>query len=179
VDHLQGDAPGAQRRLPASHENPQGFDHPVPASRRDGPLACKSGMGRVLSIEIVVLAAPAAILLVGSGNLENCNPSLMHKAQQPCAVAAGRLYSDALKLTEGSHPGEHLTIALPGGGEASRFDDPILFVDDRCDMKILVGIDAANNTTRSFGCRHTQPPALTITNGFAGTECADRTVTRP
>ena len=50
VDHLQGDAPGAYRRLPASHQNPQGFDHPVPASRRHGPLACKGGMGRVLSI---------------------------------------------------------------------------------------------------------------------------------
>jgi hypothetical protein len=74
VDHLQGDAPGAYRGLPAGHENPQGFDHAVSASRRHGPLACKSGMGRVLSIEIVVLATPAAILLVGSGDLENRNP---------------------------------------------------------------------------------------------------------
>ena len=107
-------------------------------------------MGRVLSIEIVVLASPAAILLVGSRDLENRNPSLLHEAQEPCAVAAARLYSDALKLTEGSHPGEHLAIALPGGGEGSRFDDPILFVDDRCDVQILMGIDAADNATLSF-----------------------------
>src|SRR4029077_19118073 len=69
---------------------------------------------------------------------------------------------------------------LPGGGEASRFDDPILFVDDRCDVQILMSIDAANDATLpSFNDRHSQPPALTITNGFTGTECADRTVTRP
>jgi hypothetical protein len=70
MDHLQGDAPGAYRRLPASHENPQGFDHPVPTSRRHSPLAREGGMGSVLSIEIIVLATPAAILLVGSGDLE-------------------------------------------------------------------------------------------------------------
>src|SRR5271166_2411304 len=104
VDHLQGDAPGAHRGLPASHENPQGFDHPIPASRRHGPLACKGGMGRVLSIEIVVLATPAAILLVGSGDLENRNPGLLQETEETCTIAAGRLYSDALKLTAGSHP---------------------------------------------------------------------------
>jgi hypothetical protein len=83
VDHLQGDAPGAYRRLPASHENPQGFDHPVPASRRHGPLACKSGMGRVLSIEIVVLATPAAILLVGGRNLEDRTFACCMKRKSP------------------------------------------------------------------------------------------------
>jgi hypothetical protein len=155
VDHLQGDAPGAYRRLPASHENPQGFDHPVPASRRHGPLVCKSGMGRVLSIEIVVLATPAAILLVGSGDLENRNPGLLHETEEARAIAASRLYTDALQVAEGSPPGEHLAITLPGGGEASRFDDPILFVDDRCDVQILMSIDAANDATLpSFHDRH-------------------------
>jgi hypothetical protein len=88
---------------------------------------------------------------------------LLHEAQQPCAVATARLYSDALKLTEGSHPNEHLAITLPGGGEASRFDDPVLFVDNRCDVQILVGVDAADDATLSFfdNC-HSQPPALTM-----------------
>src|SRR3984957_11678628 len=179
VDHLQGDAPRAHRRLPASHQNPQGFDHAVAASRRHSPLASKGGMGRILSVEIVVLATPAAILLVGRRDLENRNPGLLHETEETCAIAAGRLYSDALKLTEGSHPGEHLTIALPGGGEGSRFHDPILFVDDRCDVQVLMGVDASNNATLSFGYSHSQPPALTCTNGFAGAQCADRTVTRP
>ena len=83
---------------------------------------------------------------------------LLHEAKETCAIAAGRLDSDALKLTEGAHPGEHLAIALPGGGEGSRFDDSILFVDDRCDVQILVGIDASNNATRSFDDSHSQPP---------------------
>ncbi len=115
-------------------------------------------MGRVLSVEIVVLATSAAILLVGRRDLENRNPGLLHETEETCAIAASRLYSDALKLTEGSHPGEHLAIALPGGGEGSRFHDPILFVDDCRDVQILMSIDASNNATRSFDDRHSQPP---------------------
>ena len=73
-----------------------------------------------------------------------------------------------MQVTEGAHPGEHLAIALTGGGEGSRFDNPILLIDDRCDVKILMGIHAADDATCSFVYRHSQPPALTSTNGFAG-----------
>jgi NAD(P)H-flavin reductase len=83
---------------------------------------------------------------------------LLHEAEQAGAVAAGRLDSDALQLSEGTHPGQHLAIALPSRGEGSRSNDPILFVDDRCDVKILVGIDAADDATYSFDDRHSQPP---------------------
>jgi len=74
------------------------------------------------------------------------------------ALHAGRFDADALQLSEGSHPGEHLAIALPSRGEGSCSDDPVLFVDDRCDVKILVGIDAADDATCSSGYRHSQPP---------------------
>ena len=74
-----------------------GFDHAVPASRRHGPLACKGGMGRVLSIEIVVLATSAAILLVRGCDLENRNPGWLHETEKACAIAASRLYTDAVK----------------------------------------------------------------------------------
>src|SRR5580693_7363416 len=99
-------------------------------------------MGGVLGIEIVVLAASAAILLVRSCDLKNGNPGLLHETQETCAIAAGRLYSDALQVAEGAHPGEHLAIALTGGGERSRSENSILLVDDRCDVQILMGIDA-------------------------------------
>ena len=57
---------------------------------------------------------------------------------------------------------------------------PILLVNNRCDVKILVRIDATNDAAfSSFDNRHSQPPAFPCTNGFAGTECVDRTVTRP
>src|ERR1700722_8772006 len=84
-----------------SLQNPQGFDHAVPASRRHGPLACKGGMGGVLRVEIVVLATPTPILLVRSRDLEDRDLCLLHEAQEPCAIAAGRLDSDALQLSEG------------------------------------------------------------------------------
>src|SRR5208283_5746520 len=165
VDHMQGDAPGADRRLPASHQNPQGFDHAVPASRRHGPLACKGGIGRVLSVEIVVLSSPTSILLVGGRDLENRDLCLLHKAQEPCAVAASRLYSDALQLTKGAHPGEHLAIALPGCGEGSCSEDPILLIDNRRDVKILVGVDAAGGVSLSpFDDRHSLASRLPCPN---------------
>src|SRR5580704_4755780 len=137
-------------------------------------------MGRVLGVEIVVLSSPPSILLVGRRDLEDHDLCLLHKAQEPCAVAAGRLDSDALKLTEGKHPGEHLAIALPGRGEGACSEDPILLIDYRCDVKILMGIDAADNVSLSpFDDRHSQPPDCHALTGFTGTECADRTVTRP
>jgi hypothetical protein len=108
-------------------------------------------MGRVLGVEIVVLSTPTPMLLVRSRDLEDGDLCLLHKAQEPCAVAAGRLDSDALKLTEGEHPGEHLALALPGRGEGSCSEDPILLIDNRCDVKILMGIDAADNVTRFDG----------------------------
>ena len=62
-----------------------------------GPLACKGGMSRILNVEIVVLATPAAILLVGRRDLENRNPGLLHETEETCAIAAGELYSDAFQ----------------------------------------------------------------------------------
>ena len=115
-------------------------------------------MGGVLRVEIVVLATPTPILLVRSRDLEDRDLCLLHEAQEPCAIAAGRLDSDALQLSEGAHPGQHLAIALPGRGEGSRSNDSILFVDDRCDVKILVGIDAADDATYSFDDHHSRPP---------------------
>ena len=80
LDQLQCDTPGRYSRLPASHQNPQRFDHAVAASRRHGPLACKGGVGGVLSVEIVVFAPPATILLIRGRDLEDRNPSLLHEA---------------------------------------------------------------------------------------------------
>ena len=78
--------------------------------------------------------------LVRGCDLENRNPGLLHETEKACAIAASRLYTDALQVTEGAHPGEHLAIALTGGAEGSRFDNPILLIHDRRDVKILMGI---------------------------------------
>ena len=97
--------------------------------------------------------------LASDRNLSGLSPAV----RRSCAAPIWPIELRATRFTEGSHPGEHLAITLPGGGEASRFDDPVLFVDDRCDMQILVGIDAADDATFSFldNC-HSQPPALTM-----------------
>ena len=43
-------------------------------------------MGGVLSVEIVVLATPAAIVLVRRRDLQNLDPGLLHEAQQAGTV---------------------------------------------------------------------------------------------
>jgi hypothetical protein len=39
-----------------------------------------------------------------------------------------------LQLAEGSHPGEHVAISLPGSDEGVRAENPILLIHDRCDV---------------------------------------------
>ena len=147
LDHLQSDAPCRDGGLAASREDAQGLDHSVAASGRNGPLTGEGGMRRVLRIEIVVLAAPAPILIVRRRDLQDLNPRLLSEAEQASAIAAGRFDADAPELAERSHPAEHLPVALAGGGEASRSENAVMFIDDRRDMQILVGIHAADDAS--------------------------------
>ena len=59
----------------------------------------------------------------------------MHVAQEPCAVSARRLDADAPELPEGSHPGEHLLVAVPGRRKTSAFQHPVELIDDGSDVK--------------------------------------------
>jgi hypothetical protein len=69
---------------------------------------------------------------------------------------------------------------LTGGGKALGPPDVILFIDDGGDVQILVRIHATDDVMPAFfNDIHSQSPSWTVTNGFAETECADRTVTRP
>jgi hypothetical protein len=135
-------------------------------------------MRRILSVEVVVLAAPAPILPVGGSDLEHCDPGLLQEAQEPGAIAAGRLDTDALDLAERAHPGEHLPITLAGAGEGLRPQHAVLFVDHRCNVQVLVGVDTADNAADCSLLRvHDEPPGSTVIDGFAETDCMDRTVT--
>ena len=127
VDHLQGDTSRCDGRLAASRENPQGFDHAVPASRRDRPLAGEGGMGSVLCIEIVVLAAPAPIMPIRRRHFQNLDARLLHEAQQASAIAAGRLNANAVDIPERSHP-RRAFAGIPDGSWQSigfRERDPV------------------------------------------------------
>lgn len=135
-------------------------------------------MCRILGVEVVVLAAPTPILPVGRGDLEHRDPGLLQEAQQPGAIAASRLNADALDLTEAAHPGEHPPITLAGAGEGSRPQHTVLLVDYRRDVQVLVGVDTPDNMANcSFLRIHDEPPGLTVIDGFAKTDCMDRTVT--
>ena len=63
----------------------------VAASRRNGPLAGKGGMGRILRVEIVVLSASTAIVSVRRRNLQNLDPHGLNKAKQAGPITAGGL----------------------------------------------------------------------------------------
>jgi hypothetical protein len=72
----------------------------------------------------------------------------------------------------------YLSIALAGTGEGLRSQHPVLLVDDRRDVQVLVGIDAPDDAADCFFLPiHDEPPGLTVIDGFAKTDCMDRTVT--
>ncbi len=91
-------------------------------------------MCRVLRVKIVVLSASTPIVPVRRCHLKNFDPGLLNEAKQSGSIAARRLDADALDLTEGSHPGEHLPVTLTRRGEALGSQDTVAFIDDGRDM---------------------------------------------
>jgi hypothetical protein len=141
VDHLQGDAQGRDRRLPARVQNTQHLDHAVAGVRRDGTGAGEGRVRRTLGIEVVVLAPPTTIVSVRGGHLQYLDPGLLQKAEQAGAIAAGRLDTDASQRAERVHPSQHLPIALAGRGKAGARQNPIPVIDGRGDVQILMAVD--------------------------------------
>jgi hypothetical protein len=83
-----------------------------------------------------------------------------------------------LDLTEGSHPGEQLSVALPGRGKALAPQNTVAFIDDGREMQILVGVHAANDMSLCWVPDvHSEPPGSTVLRRLRQTECVDRTVT--
>jgi hypothetical protein len=116
-------------------------------------------------------------VLIRGCDLQDLDASLLDEAEEAGSIAAGRFDADALNLPEGSHPGEHLPVSLAGCGKASGSQNAILFINDCRDMQILVGVHAAHDVTPcSVFHAHSKSPGSCF-DGFARTECADRTVT--
>lgn len=68
-------------------------------------------------------------------------------------MAARAFDPDAPEIAEGTHPGEHLAVSLPGGRDAIDAEQAVEMIDDRRAMEILAGVapeacmmhDAAGN----------------------------------
>jgi len=111
-------------------------------------------------------------------------PAAWETAQQTRAIAAGGFDADTFELAEGAHPGEHLAVALPGRREAPTGQELVTSVDDGSDVKILVGVDAANDDAGGygFGFDHDASPVMPgpagTSSGFAMARRLDKTVTR-
>ena len=106
----------------------------------------------ILGIEIIVLAAPAPVLPIRRGDLENLDPCGLQEAQEPRAVAASGFDPHALKLAQTAHPSEHLAIALSRRGKAAGSEDSVMVVNDGGHVQVLVRVDAADNTVRGIAC---------------------------
>jgi len=117
-------------------------------------------MRSILGVEIVVLATPATIEPIRCCDFQNVDAGLLHKAQEPGAVAAGGFDTDALDIAERLHPGKHLPISSAGCRKASGSDNTILLVNDSRDMQILVGVHAAHDASfcAFFATSHSGSP---------------------
>ena len=92
-------------------------------------------------------------------NLQNLDPHGLNEAKQAGPIAAGGLDPDPLDLTEGSHPSQHLSVALPGRGKALAPQNTVAFIDDGRDMQILMGVHAANDMSLCWVPDvHSEPP---------------------
>jgi hypothetical protein len=101
----------------------------------------QGGAGSVDRIEVVVFAFAAPVGAVRPIDLENGDAGLGQMSGQAGAVRAGALNADAGQFTELADPGQHRSVAGPGGGETMRPEDRFPLVDDRRDMQLLVGVD--------------------------------------
>jgi hypothetical protein len=102
-------------------------------------------MGRTLRIEVVVLATPSTVLLVGCGHLKDNYTSGLHISQKAGTITPCTFNSNALQFSERSHPSEHQFIALPRGGKALRAKHPIALVNNSSDMQIFVSIHTTDD----------------------------------
>ena len=103
VDCLEADGP-QPRFVPGFQPTGDLFGRPFTCfrtSRLPGSATRACGMGRVLSIEIVVLATSAAIWLVRGCDLENRNPGLLHETEKACAVDVRHLHCHRVKVCAG------------------------------------------------------------------------------
>src|SRR4051812_47403701 len=78
-------------------------------------------------------------------DLQDLYASLLQVAEQPRPVSARYLDADTPDRSEGAHPGQHLLVAMPGGGERLTSEKPVMVIDDGGDVEILVDIDAADD----------------------------------
>ena len=63
-------------------------------------------------------------------------------------------------------------------GEGLGPQNTVLLVDHRRDVQVLVGVNTPDDAANcSFLRIHDEPPGSTVINGFAKTDCMDRTVT--
>jgi hypothetical protein len=84
-------------------------------------------------------------------------------SRKPPFDGPDRQASDALDPTERPHPSEHWPISLTRRGKASGSQNPILVIDDRRDMQILVGVHTAGVAApRPFLHVHAEPPGSTV-----------------
>ena len=107
-------------------------------------------MGRILRVEIVVLATSTAIVLVRRRDLQNLDPHLLNEAKQAGAIAAGRTRSRCV----GPHrriASRRASVGSPGGSwQSFGPQNTVAFIDDGRDMQILMGVHAANDMADSI-----------------------------
>jgi hypothetical protein len=98
-----------------------------------------------LGVQGVGLAAPAAVAAVGSVDLQDFDAGLGQVPGDTGPVAAGAFDADLAEVAKAAHPAQHGPVAGPGGGERLGPQHDRLGVDDRSDVQVLVGVDAADH----------------------------------
>lgn len=115
MDHPYGDAPGPGGGLAAKPEHATAFDDRVLAARSLRAALRIGGMSRVFGVEIIVLAAPLAVVPARRREAEHRGSSALLDTEPTSAMYVRTLNPDTAHVAAGPYPGQYPVVPLAGG----------------------------------------------------------------
>lgn len=121
------------------------LDRAVTAFGSRGRLACEHGEGSVDSIHRIALAEPTSTLPVWSHDLDHPHRTGGEITSHASAERTGALDPDGAYRAKAGEPDQEQVMASGGVWERPRPKRAPNQVDSRCDVPVLVRVDAPND----------------------------------
>jgi hypothetical protein len=123
----------------------QRLDHAIASFGRDGPYLGQSCVSGIFSVDRIVFASLAAIMLIRCRHFQYGHASLLKVTKQTSAIGSRAFHANASKFTKRTEPCQHLLIPMTRTWETLVAQNVILVINHCCEMQLLVGIHATNH----------------------------------
>jgi hypothetical protein len=152
-------------RSSGHQEGPDGLHVAVAGLGQSSGPAAEGRSGRLDGVGGIGLAGGSSGLTVGPVDLDDLDAGGIQVPGQPGAIGARALHADPGHLTEGTHPGQQLSIAGSAGRKRLDAQQAADIVQGRGDMDVQVGVDSARDGAAGFYDGHRHPFSLTWSRG--------------